>query len=111
MEGGHDPDCRRCMPWSEIAAGNYDKRIAKIKELIALRKKYPAAGGSKISWIKDEPRMLCYKKEKAGEKSILVSINATGTACPVAAEGELLFSYGYENHMLLADGVCIVALP
>ena len=23
MEGGHDPDCRRCMPWEEIDGGVY----------------------------------------------------------------------------------------
>ena len=40
MEGAHDPDCRRCMPWDDIDAGVYDDRIRELKTLILLRKKY-----------------------------------------------------------------------
>ena len=42
MEGEHDPDCRRCMPWDEIEAGKYDERINALKQLISLRKQHPA---------------------------------------------------------------------
>lgn len=36
MEGGYDPDCRRCFDWDE---SNWDKQfLNKVKELIALKK-------------------------------------------------------------------------
>ena len=28
MEGGHDPDCRRCMPWQELDSEENRQRIA-----------------------------------------------------------------------------------
>ncbi|BBF43961.1 neopullulanase [Lachnospiraceae bacterium KM106-2] len=38
LEGGFDPDCRRCMPWDEIDSGKYDDRLGVVKRLIELRK-------------------------------------------------------------------------
>jgi glycosidase len=38
LEGQHDPDCRRCMPWDKID----NVGIKFMKELIAVRKKYVA---------------------------------------------------------------------
>lgn len=31
MPGGHDPDCRRTMPWDEIGQGIYDHQILELK--------------------------------------------------------------------------------
>ena len=39
MEGGFDPDCRRCMPWDEIGTDENRERISQMKTLIRLRKK------------------------------------------------------------------------
>jgi glycosidase len=36
VDGGHDPDCRRCMPWDESA--QKEGQLAFIKEIIALRR-------------------------------------------------------------------------
>ena len=38
MEGAHDPDCRRCMPWSEIESEENQKKIATMRKLIMLRR-------------------------------------------------------------------------
>ena len=36
MEGGHDPDCRRCMPWADIDAGVYGfDRLQMIAKFLA----------------------------------------------------------------------------
>ena len=32
MEGAHDPDCRRCMPWSEIESEENQKKIATMRQ-------------------------------------------------------------------------------
>ena len=34
MEGAHDPDCRRCMPWSEIHSEENQEKIATMRKLI-----------------------------------------------------------------------------
>lgn len=38
MEGGHDPDCRRCMPWDEMDSEENRKCLEEMKKLISLRK-------------------------------------------------------------------------
>lgn len=49
IEGGADPDCRRCMPWDQIAQGNYAEVTEQVKQLIALRKE-PAARSVEITF-------------------------------------------------------------
>ncbi len=60
MEGGFDPDCRRCMPWDEIEKGTYEDRSTMVKRLIALRKEFAAAKDEKIDWNCDsaQPRLV-----------------------------------------------------
>ena len=31
MEGGHDPDCRRCMPWDELETPKNQEKIRSVK--------------------------------------------------------------------------------
>ena len=38
MEGAHDPECRRCMPWSEIESKENQEKIAMMRKLIMLRR-------------------------------------------------------------------------
>lgn len=38
MEGAHDPDYRRCMPWSEINSEENQEKIATMRKLIMLRR-------------------------------------------------------------------------
>ena len=33
MEGGFDPDCRRCMPWDQIGTEENQERIRQIKKI------------------------------------------------------------------------------
>ena len=40
MPGSYDPDCRRCMPWDDIAAGRFKERIEMVSKLIHLRARY-----------------------------------------------------------------------
>ena len=49
IEGGADPDCRRCMPWDQIEQGNYAEITEQVKQLIALRKE-PAARSMEITF-------------------------------------------------------------
>lgn len=108
MEGGYDPDCRRCMPWDEIESGRFDETRAQVKRLIAIRKKYKAAASEKILWKKAEnERVIWY--EKIGEKEkIGVIINAAAEDISVEIQGTVLFSYSYDGQgKLLPSGVLI----
>ena len=106
MEGGHDPDCRKTMPWGKIEAGEYIDHQNFTKALIALRKEYPQLRGEQVIYHHDEehPRLVCYDRPGAQE-TIRVYLNNTGTDIPI--EAEPLFTYGYENGILKKNGILI----
>lgn len=105
MPGGHDPDCRKTMPWDQIEAGEYENHQHITKSLIALRKAYPQLRGGEVLWHHHEahPRLVCY--DRPGEENIRVYLNSTQEAIPV--NGEPLFAYQYEKDTLLPGGVWI----
>ena len=55
LAGGHDPDCRRCMPWQAIEAGEYAEPMSMMRQLIALRHTHPAMTASGYSYLHDVP--------------------------------------------------------
>lgn len=55
LAGGHDPDCRRCMPWQAIEAGEYAEPMSMMQQLIALRHTHPAMTASGYSYLHDVP--------------------------------------------------------
>lgn len=108
LEGGHDPDCRRCMPWAEIERGLYDDRIACMKQLIALRKNHPAARKGKLVFvpINDNGRTIHYRRIY-GNEVLEVIVNADTNPLHIEDNGMILFSNLYENQTLKADGVLV----
>ena len=106
MDGGHDPDCRKTMPWEKIEAGEYADHQIFTKALIELRKTYPQLRGEQILWHHDEshPRLVCY--DRPGEdETIRVYLN--NTLEDIAITAEPLFTYGYENGILKKNGILI----
>ena len=55
LAGGNDPDCRRCMPWQAIEAGEYAEPVSMMRQLIALRHTHPAMTASGYSYLHDVP--------------------------------------------------------
>ena len=55
LAGGNDPDCRRCMPWQAIEAGEYAEPMSMMRQLIALRHTHPAMTASGYSYLHDVP--------------------------------------------------------
>ena len=55
LAGGNDPDCRRCMPWQAIEAGEYTEPVSMMRQLIALRHTHPAMTASGYSYLHDVP--------------------------------------------------------
>ena len=108
MPGGHDPDCRRPMPWHEVEAGKHDAAIGWMKELIRLRKDWIDSEDTRILWHHDQadPRLVCYDRPgKAG--TVRVYLNCSNKA--ISLEGkEIFFSRKYENGQLSPNGILIV---
>lgn len=107
MEGGHDPDCRRCMPWDEIEAGVYEERIGQMKRLIELRKQEETFRSLHFHFQNEvsNPRVIEYIKLD-WEQKLYVYLNCSEAAEEIP-QGEVLFSRKYQNGKLLPGGVLI----
>lgn len=105
MPGGFDPDCRRVMPWEDIEQGKYDLPIARMKQLIAMRKTNPACGAETVRWMTEQQARLVHYIKTDSRQQIEVYLNATGEALPIPAEGEILFSIGYRQDKDAAGGL------
>lgn len=109
MEGGPDPDCRRCMPWDEIEAGVYDDKITKMKQLIRIRKEHLAAREGKIEWdLEFEPRLIHLKKLSANGQDLLeLYLNASDHNVTIASEKTPIFSNGCDGNLLYPGATVI----
>lgn len=107
MDGSFDPDCRACMPWTDIENGVYDDYIRRMQKLIALRKLHPACASQNICFLStyDEDRVLLYQK-KCEEETIMVIINASLVDIQVPTK-QILFEQGREGDQLHPKG-CMV---
>lgn len=109
MEGGHDPDCRRCMPWDEMDAEENRKCLEEMKKLISLRKSEKTFKSLYFHFPDTyrEKRCVEYiKLDDAGNK-IQVVLNCTKDSVDALDGGEILFARGYENGKLAPDGTLI----
>ena len=104
LPGGHDPDCRRCMPWDQLDQPENRRRIRQITELIRLRRTAPALRESGLCFVQTEPesRKVHYRR---GDVEVL--LNCGGTLWQLPGEGEILFCRGLEENTLAPGGVCI----
>ena len=101
LEGGKDPDCRRCMPWDGIESGKYACDIDTVKKLVSLRKNNPALGSYDVRFLHSDAsgisdsRVLCIEKTASdGKKKILLISNFSDDDCDIsslAAKKDLLF--------------------
>lgn len=111
LEGGPDPDCRRCMPWEEIDSGVYDERIALMKKLIRLRRDIPALTSGELEFVYTKPgdRVIEYIKTDKKTNRLKVTVNADKK--PIKPGGQnVLFSRLLDGDTLLPGGVCISVL-
>lgn len=110
MEGGYDPDCRRCMPWNEIEQGKYDERIAFIKELITLRKREKLMRERNFHFPREyeNPRIIQFQKIGWSEAlEIVVNSGDEDVELLHTEHGKVIFSQKVEDNILKAGGVCI----
>lgn len=110
MPGGFDPDCRRTMPWEEMAAGIHDQAMAEMKALIALRREYSGIRGTEISWHHDEkhPRLICY--DRPGADGIRVYLNGCQEAAAIPDAQKICYSRKFREGILEPGGVLVTKL-
>lgn len=117
LEGGHDPDNRRCMPWSEIESGMFDDRIKFTKKLISLRKNFPALRSSDIKFFREEksPRVLHFVKKQWGQtpQAIHVYVNCSKKSFSLdnLSGNKILLSHNLNGNELLDNGFALVLSP
>lgn len=110
LEGGHDPDCRRCMPWNLIMKGEYYDKINIIKSLIHLRKTCAALRSNEYEFVKicDNSRVVSYTRSSDDGEKIMVVMNCSHEELELNInKKDVLFSLEYKDKLLSENGVII----
>src|SRR5699024_8417411 len=89
MEGGPDPDCRRCMPWEELDTSAGKASHNALKTLIALRRQESALQGREIAFDPGPGRLVRYRRGNPAE-ALEICLNAGSQPQPLAPGGEEL---------------------
>lgn len=109
MEGSYDPDCRRCMPWENIEAGDYNDRIDIIRQLIHMRNTEPLLRNRNFHFPNtfSNPRVIEFTKVGWIDNYVQVIINCAEEDIEVPKDGEILFQRHYIDQTLLKNGILI----
>ena len=110
MEGGFDPDCRRCMPWEEIEKGKYNEQIEFIQKLTGLRKTEKLMRERNFHFPSEyeNPRIVQFQKIGWTEAlDIVVNSSDEDIELLHTEHGKVIFSQHLEGNILRAGGVCI----
>lgn len=109
LTGGHDPDCRRVMPWN--SGFENTKMFTSIQELIALRKaKQEYIQFGKISFRKENSLLVL--RYSHIDKELIAYFNTSSQDVILNSDGKLLFSIASEqqflNYTIKSDGCLIL---
>ena len=109
MEGAHDPDCRRCMPWSEIDSSENVEKISTMKSLIMLRRNEKMCRSPYFHFPDNYENERCVEYIKIDEdgNSMEVLINASNNPIKINSGKEILFSRKFDGEVLGANGTLI----
>lgn len=109
LEGGYDPDSRRCMPWDDIHMPKNQEIMKDVKQLIRLRKKEAAFGSLHFHFPNEikEKRCVEYIKLDADGNQMEVLLNGSHANVRVGEQGEILYSRQYKNGLLGINGTLI----
>lgn len=109
MEGGFDPDCRRCMPWDEIGSEENQERIRQIRSLIQLRKTEEASRSLHFHFPNKYSSRRCveYIKLDSENRKMEVVLNCSGEEVQTGEGGEVLFSRNFKAGVLGKNGTLI----
>ena len=104
LEGGPDPDCRRCMPWARLEAEGPHPVLC---QLIALRRQEPAFQSSEIQFLPGEGRLVRYRRGEPGPGQLEVCLNAGRQPEAVGPGGADLFALAWDGETLAPGGILI----
>ena len=109
MEGAHDPDCRRCMPWSEIHSEENQEKIATMRKLIMLRRNEKTCRSPHFHFPDTYENGRCVEYIKIDEEGnkMEVLLNASEKEIKVKEAGEVLFAREFDGEMLGVNGTLI----
>ena len=109
MEGGFDPDCRRCMPWQELDSSENQEKIQIMQKLIAMRKQEAACKSLYFHFPNEyeKRRLVEYIKLDQDGNQLEVLLNCSEESVSVKEEGEVLFSRRFEQGVLKKNGTLI----
>ena len=109
MEGGFDPDCRRCMPWEEIGSEGNQEKIRSVKQLIRMRQTEETCRSPHFHFPNHyaESRCVEYIKLDAENRKLEVVLNCSEEPVSVGEGGEVLFSRNYDRGTLGKNGTLI----
>ena len=103
LPGGHDPDCRRCMPWDKMDTPENQARIRQLQRLITLRRTLPELrDGMPVFRQAPGARQVWYCRGR-----VEVLLNAGNTPWELCPEKEILFARGLTGNRLTPGGICI----
>ena len=102
LEGGRDPDCRRCMPWDELDTGAGRARLDAMRSLIALRRTEPDLQGSEVTFCPGSGRLVRYRRG-----SVEVCLNAGTAPTALMPGGAALFARGWDGRTLAPGGTLV----
>lgn len=115
LEGKHDPDCRRCMPWAEIDKGLHVDQINFTKSLIRLRKENDAFREINIKFfydVSDKNSHVVHYQKVGTHSTIDVIINNGDSAVDagkVLAGKKIMLSSNFSNNIVQPAGFVIFA--
>lgn len=113
MEGGFDPDCRRCMPWEEMETEENKEKIETMKKLISMRKKEAACKSLYFHFPREykAERLVEYIKLDENGDQLEILLNCSDKAVEIRDGGEILFVRKFENGKLGINGTLIRRKP
>lgn len=109
MEGGFDPDCRRCMPWNEMESVENQKKIETVKTLIAMRKREVACKSLYFHFPGEykEKRLVEYIKLDQAGNQLEILLNCSKESVEIKDGGEVLFAHNFAQGILGENGTLI----
>lgn len=70
LEGGEDPDCRRCFPWERVEEGH--PLLSLFRWLVGVRKRHPALRRGRLDFCFARDRTLVLRRALPEEEVLLV---------------------------------------
>lgn len=111
LEGGYDPDCRRCMPWNEIDSGLYDDKIAIVKSIISMRNNYTQLRNGNIRFIRNQNNRVIEYEKYDDNNTLRIILNCSNENIKVdTTMGKIIFSNKFQENIIEPNGTLIFVI-